>query len=227
DPEQYEFVNFGIDEARDGLIEFCGLVRSVNPTVRILLTVSPVPLVAAFEPRHVVVSTTYSKAVLRVAAEEATRQCDFVDYFPSYEIIATAAAGRSYYRPDLREVDDTGVRHVMRCFSAHYVEGRPWDGAPVAMPAGAAQSGDVVCDEDAVADAIQRSSESRPPANRGTGAGGGRGAAALPWSPANVPRTVANGNGAKADAGWDAKRAWQATKRRARRLAARLSPPDR
>src|SRR5699024_3510750 len=38
DPDRYEFVNFGIDEVRDDLVEWCELVRSVNPDVRILLT---------------------------------------------------------------------------------------------------------------------------------------------------------------------------------------------
>ena len=45
--------------------------RSVNPALRILLTVSPVPLIATFEHRHVLVSTTASKSILRVAADEA------------------------------------------------------------------------------------------------------------------------------------------------------------
>ena len=107
------------------LDELCALMRSVNPRLRVLLTVSPVPLIATYEDRHVLVSTTLSKAVLRVAADAAQRRFDFVDYFPSFELIAASSAGGQYLEPDLREVRDVGVAHVMRCFSRHYVEGGP------------------------------------------------------------------------------------------------------
>jgi hypothetical protein len=158
-PEEYEFVNFAIDASREELARFCELVQSVNRDVRVLLTVSPVPLVATYEPRHVLVSTTYSKAVLRVAAEEVVQKLDFVDYFPSYEMIAMAAPGTDYYQADRREVEDAGVRHVMRCFAAHYVEGRPWSAPDIFAPAGASHARDVVCDEEAIADAIERTAD--------------------------------------------------------------------
>jgi hypothetical protein len=162
DPDRYEFVNFDVDEVRAGLFEYCELARSVNPKVRVLLTVSPVPLIATYEPRHVLVSTTVSKAVLRVAADEALRRFDFVDYFPSYEIISSASATRNYYAPDLREVEDRGVAHVMRVFSRHYVDRQGWQASPtppVQLPASVvADEQSVVCDEETVAAAILASS---------------------------------------------------------------------
>jgi len=159
DPERYEFVNFGIDDVRAGLFELCELIRSVNPDVRILLTVSPVPLIATYENRHVLVSTTASKAVLRVAADEAHARFDFVDYFPSYEIISAASSPRNYYAPDLREVEDVGVAHVMRSFTRHYIDGLPWEAAPAAPVAPAATGPrSVVCDEETIAAAIAASS---------------------------------------------------------------------
>jgi hypothetical protein len=158
DPERYEFVNFGVDEVRDGLFAFCESIRSVNPDVRILLTVSPVPLIATYEDRHVLVSTTASKAVLRVAADEAHRRFDFVGYFPSFGLISAATSPRNHYAPDLREVEDVGVAHVMRSFTRHYVEGKPWVAAPSA-PVAPAASGprSVVCDEETIAAAIAAS----------------------------------------------------------------------
>ena len=56
-------------------------LKRLNPGVRVLLTVSPVPLIATYEPRHVLVSTTYSKSVLRVAAEQVMRRHDWVDFY--------------------------------------------------------------------------------------------------------------------------------------------------
>lgn len=170
DPDRYEFVNYGVDEVRAALFELCELVRSVNPAVRILLTVSPVPLIATYEPRHVLVSTTVSKAVLRVAADEALARFDFVDYFPSYELIASATGTADHFEADRRSVTEIGVAHVMRVFTHHYVDGRPWS-APSSGTLGAvatralstaAADYPVICDEEAVAAAMDA-----------TGAGGG------------------------------------------------------
>ena len=158
-PDDHEFVNFTVEEVTRGLDELCGLLRSVNPRLRVLLTVSPVPLIATYEDRHVLVSTTLSKAVLRVAADAAQRRFDFVDYFPSFELIAASSAGGQYLEPDLREVRDVGVAHVMRCFSRHYVEGgavAPAVDAPRPPPAAAADDS-LVCDEEAVEAALAAS----------------------------------------------------------------------
>lgn len=53
----------------------------------ILLTVSPVPIEATFTTHNAVIANSYSKSVLRVAAEILTKSFDNVDYFPSYEIV--------------------------------------------------------------------------------------------------------------------------------------------
>ena len=81
---------------------------------------SPVPLVATAEPdAHVLSATTYSKSVLRVAAETLRRAQPNVHYFPSYEIITGAFNRGRYFARDLRNVTEDGVRHVMRLFMAH------------------------------------------------------------------------------------------------------------
>lgn len=153
----YEFVNFGIDEVRADLIELCRRARDVNPGIRVLLTVSPVPLVATFEDRHVLVSTVASKSVLRTAADEATRALDHVHYFPSYEIIASATADRDYFGPDRREVDEQGVAHVMRTFTRHVIAGGDTDGSTLLPAAAATQSTDVICDEEVIVGALEAS----------------------------------------------------------------------
>jgi len=120
DGDRYEFINFDVDSIRQDLHEVIAHLKRINPACRIILTVSPVPLIATFEPRHALVSTTYSKAVLRVVADEMWRQYDHVDYFPSYEIITGAYNRGAYFAEDLREVREEGVAHVMRTFMRHY-----------------------------------------------------------------------------------------------------------
>lgn len=121
DPSAHQFVNFTADEVRNDLFKLITAVTEINPQVRFLLTVSPVPLIATYEKRDVWVSTTYSKAALRVAADAAERSFENVIYFPSYEIITSPAAGNSYFEDDLRGIKDIGVQHVMRTFSAHFL----------------------------------------------------------------------------------------------------------
>jgi len=113
------FHNFSVAEMRADLDQFLADLRAVNPHVRVILTVSPVALVATYEARSVLVSNTYSKAALRVAAEEAAASHDFVAYFPSYEIITAPQVGGRYFAADLRSVTEEGVAHVMRVFTAH------------------------------------------------------------------------------------------------------------
>lgn len=119
-PEVHEFVNFGVAEVIQDLNDFLERLAKVNRHARVILTVSPVPLAATFEPRHVLVSTTYSKSVLRVAAEEIAQRHGNVTYFPSYEIVSGSFNRGRYFGPDLREVTAAGVDHVMRTFLRHF-----------------------------------------------------------------------------------------------------------
>ena len=152
DPAIHEPVNFDIDETRADLHAFLAELKGINPGVRVLLTVSPVPLIATHEPRHVLVSTTYSKSVLRVAAEDAMRRHDWVDYFPSFEIITGHHHAGRYYEDDLREVSAAGVAHAMRIFLAHYAEGTVGETAPASdLAHEQTRLASLVCDEESIA----------------------------------------------------------------------------
>jgi len=128
DPSRHEFVNFGVDEVVADLQMFIAGLRAVNRKARIVLTVSPVPLSATAESRHVLASTVYSKSVLRVAAETISRAHDHVAYFPSYEIVASGFAG-DYFASDKRSVTEDGVAHVMSVFAKHFLSDEPADGS--------------------------------------------------------------------------------------------------
>lgn len=149
DSAEYEFRNFTVDEVRNDLETFLSALRAVNPGVKVLLTVSPVPLIATYENRHVLVSTTYSKAVLRVVAEQVMQGRDWVDYFPSYEIITGSYAGGLYYEADHREVNHLGVAHAMRCFLNNYVDKGERRATVSAPDMGGSSS--VICDEEVLA----------------------------------------------------------------------------
>ena len=94
----------------------------VNSGINIILTVSPVPLAATYENRHVLVSTVYSKSVLRVSIEEAKKKFPNIIYFPSYELISSSLNNSEYFEDDYRQVSEKGVNHVMRIFKKNFLE---------------------------------------------------------------------------------------------------------
>jgi hypothetical protein len=115
DPRFYEFVNLNVEETVAALGSFLKKLRSVNQNAKVLLTVSPVGLAATFTDSHVLTASTYSKSVLRVAAEAIKNNYENVDYFPSFEIV-TNARDSGYFDPLLRDVTSKAVGHVIRIF---------------------------------------------------------------------------------------------------------------
>lgn len=148
DPTRHAFCNLGFTEVMADMRAFMARARTINPAMRFLLTVSPVPLMATAGPEHVAVATSYSKSVLRAVAGELAQTLPYVDYFPSYEIISSTVMRGAFYNPDQRTVVEHGVEHVMRqFFRQHVPPARPTDGP--ASPA--AHDDDVVCDEELLA----------------------------------------------------------------------------
>jgi hypothetical protein len=119
DPRRHRFVNFSAADVALDLCAFIKELRAINPRVRIILSVSPVPMVATATGQHVLAATTYSKAALRVAADTATREYQEVYYFPSYEIVTGPQAPADFFEPDRRSVSKRGLDVVMAAFLAH------------------------------------------------------------------------------------------------------------
>ncbi|MEL7092427.1 MAG: GSCFA domain-containing protein [Pseudomonadota bacterium] len=142
DPGQYRFVNFTFPEVHADLTQAIAMLRDMRGApMRVLLTVSPVPLTATAEDHHVLLSSTYSKSVLRAVAGHVAAQDAQIDYFPSFEIVTNPAARGVFFAPNLRSVTPEGVDVVMRHFkNAHQLAEAP------ALPAEDSDD-DVVCEE--------------------------------------------------------------------------------
>lgn len=152
DEALYEFKNLSLCEVRDDLMSFLGKLRVINPRAKLVLTVSPVPLVATRSGKHVLLASTHSKAVLRVAAAEVEAACEHVMYFPSYEIITGSHAPQGYFDPNRRTIGRNGVDHVMRLFMQHAAESCP-DPQPARAPVSARnidQLAKTLCDEELI-----------------------------------------------------------------------------
>jgi hypothetical protein len=119
DAQRHVLLNFTVEEVVADLRAFIEEIRLINPRMKVILSVSPVPLAATASRQHVLMATTYSKAVLRVAAQQVSGLPD-VYYFPAYEIVS--AAGREYLAEDRRSILEDGVRRVMSLFFRHVVD---------------------------------------------------------------------------------------------------------
>lgn len=146
--ERYAFVNATVGEMVADMCRFLDGLREVNPSSRVVLTVSPVPIIATLEDRHVLVSSTFTKSALRVVADEVCRARPGVFYFPSYEVVTAPSTAGRYYADNMRAITEAGIRHVTRLFLAH-AEGeapRPAPSLDLARESEAAAG--VICEEE-------------------------------------------------------------------------------
>jgi hypothetical protein len=145
---RYSFRNLTYPEVFADMEEFIRLARVVNPRLRLILTVSPVPLMATATTDNVVAASVYSKSVLRAVAGDLRNRYEYVDYFPSYEIIGSHVMRGQFFNPDGRTVSMYGVSHVMDQF---FSEHRPPEIDPKPDSA-IADPDDVICDEELLAE---------------------------------------------------------------------------
>ena len=110
-----------VEENVANVQRFIDIVRENNPDFTLLISVSPVPLMATTRAHdtHVIAANAHSKAVLRVAAETLVANNRDVYYFPSYEVVTTCCD--SPWKEDQRHVSPQAVQQVMRLFDAMYV----------------------------------------------------------------------------------------------------------
>jgi hypothetical protein len=121
---RYDLVVMDVDEAIALLEPAFRLLEGKH----VLVTVSPVPLNTTFSGKDVVAANAYSKAMLRVCAEQLST-LPGVDYFPSYEMVASA--GLRAFKEDNLHVRPDIVQQVV----AHMLDSYVATKAIVAEPA--------------------------------------------------------------------------------------------
>ncbi len=120
-PEKHGFRVSTVEENVSNLNRVLDLIEKHNPTAKVILTLSPVPLIATFRPVSCVTANSVSKSILRVAIDEVVRAGrENVYYWPSYEIIKEFFVDA--YREDRRHVTDEALDVVMGKFSQYYLK---------------------------------------------------------------------------------------------------------
>ncbi|WP_179336079.1 GSCFA domain-containing protein [Winogradskyella costae] len=96
-----------VDTITESLQAIIALVRSVNPEVSFLFTVSPV--------RHLkdgFVENTQSKAHLVTAIHKVIEPRNGIYYFPSYEIMMDELRDYRFYNPDMLHPNDVAIQYI-------------------------------------------------------------------------------------------------------------------
>jgi hypothetical protein len=108
-------------ENRASMEAFVALVRRcVRADVKIVMSVSPVPLSHTFSGRDIVLANAYSKAVLRSVAQDIANGDPNTDYFPCYEMVMNADPATAWY-PDHRHVRREFVERIVDLFCVKYI----------------------------------------------------------------------------------------------------------
>jgi hypothetical protein len=125
DPTRFEFRVLSYADILAGLERlYALLMRHRRAPLRMLVTVSPVPLLATFRDLDVLVANAYSKSVQRAALEEFVQGREGVDYFPSYEFVTLSNPAVAWSRGDYRHVSADVVNRIMDNVLRRYVEGQ-------------------------------------------------------------------------------------------------------
>ena len=122
DEETYGFRVSTVEENRENLIAIREVIRKYRPDAKVIVTLSPVPLMATFRPVSCLTASSVSKAVLRVAIDEFIRsqpegQQDTF-YYPSYEGILNCFDDP--FKDDNRHPKDENIARILGKFTEHY-----------------------------------------------------------------------------------------------------------
>ena len=117
DPSRHKFRLSTVDENRENIRAIYDFIRKYRPDAKIIVTLSPVPLIATFRDVSCITANSVSKATLRVALDEVVREVrdeGAIYYWPSYEIVQDVF--RMPYKPDRRHVRIRVLNYIMRLF---------------------------------------------------------------------------------------------------------------
>ena len=100
-----------VDECADYLREAVTMLRQINPSVRIIITVSPIRYA-----KYGFHGSQLSKATLLLAADKLTKEMDNVVYFSAYEIVNDELRDYRFYREDMLHPTDQAVEYIWQRF---------------------------------------------------------------------------------------------------------------
>lgn len=106
-----------VDEITESLNAIISLIKSVNPKIEIIFTVSPV--------RHLkdgFIENSQSKAHLLSAIHQVVEPRNHTHYFPSYEILMDDLREYRFYKNDMIHPNETAINYIWQQFQNTWID---------------------------------------------------------------------------------------------------------
>ena len=112
----FEDYSLGVGECAQALLQLLEAARALNPTLRVVFTVSPYRYA-----KYGFHGSQLSKAVLLLAVEEVCRHCDWCMYLPIYEIFMDELRDYRFYAEDMIHPAPVAVDYVWHRLVQEYM----------------------------------------------------------------------------------------------------------
>jgi len=123
DHDKYYLKNFTTTEIISDFLTFTNKLQQVNPNAKIIITVSPTPIIATATNNHILTANFYTKSALRAACSEIILNNNQIDYFPSYELILSGCFSElNNFEVDGRTPTENSIANVMNTFFQAFFE---------------------------------------------------------------------------------------------------------
>lgn len=108
--EKYLYRTTSVAENVANVLHVIKFIRTLSPEIKVVVTVSPVPMLASFEYESAVQADCLSKSTMRLVAQEVVHSAQIANifYWPSFEIFRWAGSNSS----DYFAADDGAAWHV-------------------------------------------------------------------------------------------------------------------
>lgn len=120
--KEFERKLLSLDEITDYIYASIEVLKSLNPKIKVLLTVSPV--------RHWkdgVLDNQMSKSLLHLGVREVVKNMEEVAYFPAYELMMDDLRDYRFYKPDMLHPNEIAVDYIWQKFVGAYMDASTQD----------------------------------------------------------------------------------------------------
>lgn len=117
-----------VEENVNAVSQIIAILRSINPNLQVVISVSPVPLKGTTRGKSAVMEDCISKSTLRVAVETLIERDPSVSYWPSFEFMKWIGAHThrpSFSGKDTRHLDSNLIRLMTEHFITTYFDENP------------------------------------------------------------------------------------------------------
>lgn len=118
-----------VDQCCAALGDAVDLLRTVNPAVRVIVTVSPIRYA-----KYGFHGSQLSKATLLLAADKLCRENDNCTYFPAYEIVNDELRDYRFYKEDMLHPSEQAVEYIWERFSDAFLTSPPNSSSKSGVP---------------------------------------------------------------------------------------------